>query len=308
MSRSRRLQINLNGYRNWKANEFFPPDDVEQRFEDWKADKANSKLLLYHPEEKRFLALPYLHRWHSQYRFKVGQRMDKLQEWIRDEFVHLNLNVDTKRMTPEEAMVAISDGWHRLHAWLKKRKGGKFEYLWVVEPTKKGYAHLHVLLLKSRISDFRNPDNSPFHYVVEERADKYTGTLKTWKHCPEIDRQWDSYGFGWSNWAEPCTKDSREVPRVAGYVVKYLKKQSNHRLFAAWLWWYGKRSWGMSQGATKASKSPKPPPEWDYVGSFSLDAIDLILWTDMETGRSAVSLARDILEARYARVHWELAT
>lgn len=54
------------------------------------------------------------------------------------------LTIRTGTCTPSASLTLVKDAWHRLCRELQ-RYHGRFTFAWVMERTKKGYAHLHVL-------------------------------------------------------------------------------------------------------------------------------------------------------------------
>jgi len=58
----------------------------------------------------------------------------------------LTLTLDPKKGTPEESWDRIKKAWAKFRVYLARKVGKGFQYLWVVEAQKNGYAHLHILL------------------------------------------------------------------------------------------------------------------------------------------------------------------
>jgi len=117
---------------------------------------------------------------------------------------------------PEEALAALHKmmrAWNRMHAWLtwRRRKtlrgprapwegtGRRIQYFGVVEFTKKGWPHLHIIILwREKISR---------------------------KDLTSIRKLWDKYGIGKSVKLKNKNFRRKDPRRMASYLSKYLSKE-----------------------------------------------------------------------------------
>ena len=58
----------------------------------------------------------------------------------------LTLTLDPRKGSQEESWDRIKKAWAKFRVSLTRRYGKGFQYLWVVEAQKNGYAHLHILI------------------------------------------------------------------------------------------------------------------------------------------------------------------
>lgn len=103
------------------------------------------------------------------------------------------LTVSTRRCTAAESFKVITAAWNTLRTNLK-RDYGPFSYIWVMEATQQGYAHLHLL----------------------------TSLDITQK---ELKRRW-YHATGGSHQAKA---DRMATDRASNYLTKYLAKESHER-------------------------------------------------------------------------------
>ena len=106
----------------------------------------------------------------------------------------LTLTLDPKKGTPEESWDRIKAAWAKFRVYLARKVGRGFQYLWVVEAQKNGYAHLHILI------------------------DRYVPQV--W-----IKRAWDAVGGG-----SIVHIERADVRQSGPYLAKYLSKGFNEGL------------------------------------------------------------------------------
>jgi hypothetical protein len=98
------------------------------------------------------------HRWTTLYRKKLLAKLYRLDEYIKDHPTPVTLMTlttyhdlkyregdDSPRLSIPEAFVVLKQSWKKLSMIIRKRMPGT-EYIWIVEPQKSGYPHLHVTL------------------------------------------------------------------------------------------------------------------------------------------------------------------
>jgi hypothetical protein len=176
-----------------------------------------------------------------------GQRLDPGVAWHIFKF--LTLTVDVKRFIepdryargewparPEEALRALSEvmrAWNRLHSWLRKlwrsshaagldrrakweKAGRTVPFLWVLEFTRNGWPHLHVVLLwRPQIA---------------------------WPDLQSIRRLWDKYRIGRNVGLENKNWKWQGPHALGRYLSKYLSKQ-----WASWTQGHKLRRWSSSR-------------------------------------------------------------
>lgn len=121
------------------------------------------------------------------------------------------LTVWTETCTPEESSRLITGWWGHLAKRLKRRHG-RFSYVWIMEHTQRGYAHLHLLC--------------SLHIDQQELRD-------TWEEVT---------GGSWV-----CEAESSDSERAAAYITKYCTKQSQQRLEPGYEHLQGRRFFSKSQ-------------------------------------------------------------
>ena len=105
----------------------------------------------------------------------------------------VTLTIWTKTCTPEESFKLVKASWNRLRTNLVNQYG-KFSFVWTVEQTKKGYAHLHLLM---------SLDVDP----------------------SKLSRKWQkASGGSWITKVEPV-----ESERAGTYLAKYCSQQARQR-------------------------------------------------------------------------------
>lgn len=138
---------------------------------------------------------------------QIGQAVE------RYELRHFwTLTVWTETCTAVESFEHVQASWNRLRTTLTKHYG-KFSYVWTVEATKQGYAHLHLLT-----------------------------TLKISRG--ELSRRWREASRG------SFIVDVQPIhsTRAANYLAKYCVQQATLRQDPAWAQLAGKRMFSKSRG------------------------------------------------------------
>jgi hypothetical protein len=121
------------------------------------------------------------------------------------------LTVWTESCTAVESFRLVSVAWNVVRTDLVKAHG-RFPYVWTVEPTKRGYAHLHLLT-----------------GLAVDRA--------------ELSRRWKAATGG--SWVVDVQASAGE--RAANYLAKYVTKQATMRRDPEWQELQGKRAFSKSR-------------------------------------------------------------
>lgn len=98
------------------------------------------------------------HRWTRAYRNKLLAKLYLLDEYIKENPSAVTLltlttfhdlkyrpNDTTPRLSIPEAFQVLKQSWKKLSMIIRKQMPGT-EYIWIVEPQKSGYPHLHIVL------------------------------------------------------------------------------------------------------------------------------------------------------------------
>lgn len=137
------LGLDKNKYEDWHPADGLP--------EWWgTSDSACGKWCVYKSDEYTTTYVPVLcKQWSCDvcgfYRkaWLVRNVVRAMEEHKLTRFWVLTLQANTR--TPEQSHEDVRGAWHKLHDRLVKRYG-HFEYVWTVESTKRGIAHLNLLV------------------------------------------------------------------------------------------------------------------------------------------------------------------
>ena len=125
-------------------------DTLEDLFSQYLDAIDSATIILKHKEDDRFLLVGYNTRFNSQRRRKkLLARYDHAWQYASRHYkngVFLTLTTDPSRFSSiYESTMAISWAWNSFMSWLQKRIGRRPPYIKVLEFTKKGLPHLHVV-------------------------------------------------------------------------------------------------------------------------------------------------------------------
>lgn len=162
----------------------------------------------------------YPHRWKDNYRKAIISKFYQLDEWFKEHKPVVTMitfttyhdwrkpYIDKKGVyhpalrvrdgySIERSFELLTDGWQKMRKVLR-RCLGKFSYLWVLEPTKMGYPHMHLLV---------------FCAVPKDVQDK-------------IKHMWsDCYGIAGKDYGVDFTvKQIDGIESIRNYLMKYLEK------------------------------------------------------------------------------------
>lgn len=225
------------------------------------------------------MRVPYTTRWSLGYIADMRERMERVADWIvsnGDPCIHMVLTAPGTGMTPQESVVKMSGHWRRLHEWLCRRAGRRFDYVWCVEPQERGHMHLHVIIVGATLQGlglgyrtWTSWDRRKKRIVRRHMSDQiseYSAKRKWGKvvHCEPI---------------LPTARDHNAIDRACAYVTKYITKQSKDEVFASMLWWadghprHRRRTVGMSRTVSRVSSLARPPStdRWTFLGAYPLN-------------------------------------
>lgn len=139
------------------------------------------------------------------------------------------LPIDTKSCTGPESFALVTRAWHALCKALQKVYG-RFSFVWTVEATKRGYAHLHVLT-----------------------------TLRVSAH--ELHDRWHTASSG-SYMVKALPVNDK---RVANYLAKYCVQQATLRRQPGWESLKGRRLFSKSRDVQFEPFTPEGDGSWQVV-------------------------------------------
>lgn len=201
--------------------------------------------------------IPYVHRWTALYKSSVIARFYQLEQWLKenpcDVITMLTLTTYhgyNKFGEPSEISHAtIEDGFNLLKhgadgksGWDTLRKTIRmkgYQYVWVMEPHKTGYPHIHVVI---------------FGKVSEKDQER-------------IKRLWHKYGCGsYEHGAQFSEKKgSDSIKSIRNYLMKYMIKAwrdstwtTAQLVFNALVWDNHWRLWGASGSISDVMQKGAP--------------------------------------------------
>jgi len=210
---------------------------LEYYFERWRKDYRKKYVHLVRGDTHVFIK--QYSRFDEDYRRFLRRKLRLLNFMLWD--LKIELTVDPKKcMRYVDGFYLLQKGWNRLNSWLKRRFGD-FEYFKVLEITKAGRPHFHVL-----ISGIK------------------------WIDQDELSRLWDSYGCGRVVYVKRVFR--RNNLKMCAYVMKYVNKtlRNGDRLFSAVLFASNKRLFSMSKGCQNiinVGKLPRMKKGFEFAGS-----------------------------------------
>lgn len=184
-------------------------------------------------------------RFDEDYRQFLRRKLRLLNNVLWD--LKIELTVDPKKcMRYCDEFFLLSKGWNRLNSWLKRRFG-EFLYFKVLEITRAGRPHFHVLISGVK-----------------------------WIDQKELSDLWDSYGCGKIVYIKRVS--GRNNLKMCAYVLKYVNKtlKEENKRFSAVLFASNKRLFSMSKGCQNmlsVGRKPKIKKGFEYVGSVREEAV-----------------------------------
>jgi len=177
--------------------------DVVNAFKGFLQETESAKLsmLLRHKDTLHIkkIEMEVLTRWKKAYKNRVLARFYKLNDYLKESGTDYTFCTFTTRqdMTLEEQYEFIKAKFRKLRDVMRKEIG-KFDYVWVTEAHKTGYAHIHMLAFCII------PDKMQEHYK------------ELWQNKYEAG---DKKGMDFSTSA-----DKGQLRSVKNYIMKYISK------------------------------------------------------------------------------------
>lgn len=192
--------------------------------------------------------LPYIHRWTPVYKKMVLAKFYILEAWLKEHpqkvitmltlttahgYNRFGQKSKTNDITIPDCFDLLKNGWSKLRKNIVNRG---FDYVWILEPHRTGYPHIHVCI---------------FGAVTE-------------KDQNQIKKLWCGYGCGsieqGAQFSEKAGADS--IKSIRNYLMKYMIKAwsdsdwtTAQLVFNALVWANKWRLWGSSKKITKVMSS-----------------------------------------------------
>lgn len=244
--------------KNFQAvlKQFDENEKVKDRFTQYLKENENGVIRLdgYNQETEDFevLYLPILHRWKKEYKKRVLAKTYKINDWYKKNKQPVTLITFTTRqqgLKIPDQIDLLKDSFNKIKKIMNKLFG-RFPYIWVMEPHKSGYAHIHMLYFGKRLSK-NNKDR----------------IKDLWEKKYNAGTQLD---FAYS-------KTQRSLNNAGGYVFKYIAKtldfdllkdrETGYYMLSSWVremskrdtHYRGVRFWGASKDITAAMQADYEP-------------------------------------------------
>ena len=240
----------IDGLTGGPARENLDLEIVERHYDNWRARYHSSYIHLEGREKHLFLKA--VCRFDPSYRAVLKKRMLAMTfvKWA----VKLEITLDPKGFySLYDEFKFLPKLWNVVRVWLE-RNYGKFEFLRILETTKKGRPHLHILVVfhdekvNSWFRAMRRKDK-------ESRFQSFYGEFKS-----EVLKN----KGGWV-WVRPV----KGKLNLVSYAMKYVNKSINveNKRYSALLFASNTRIFGLSRGLAVYDNRPKRPKAgYEYQG------------------------------------------
>jgi len=202
-------------------------EDLANRYISYNYDR---KMVLENDNTGDKLVLPYTHRFHHSYLSKINKKLDKIRK-SRVSGVHIVLTTNPANFTNLiEATKNIKKSWNKLATYLRK-KWGRLNYLCVCEMTHTTdfLPHLHIIIWGKHHWSKKAP-------LIPQK---------------KLSDLWQKYGQGQVVFIRSFTVN------IAGYLMKYIRKQQKDITYGALLWAMKCRTFSISQNLNEILKEEK---------------------------------------------------
>ncbi len=179
--------------------------------------------------------MPYIHRWKEEYKKRLLAKFYKLDEWFASHNLDATFFTFTTRQEDfpfkADQYTFLKENFQSIRDNMRKMKG-KFPYIWVAEPHRSGYAHIHMLAFTAFTYDEKET-------VKRLWCDKYNAGVREALDIQDI-KAVDDFG-------EHKKTGSHVLQSPKNYILKYLKKTFNDEtdlsyfLFSATAWYMGQK-------------------------------------------------------------------
>lgn len=233
---------------------------VVMHFQHWLDHYHNRFVHLTSPE--RDLFLKSISRFSAEYKRSLKSRMKKMKDiqWA----VKLEITLDPKNFLGlYDQFIFLPKLWNTINRWLK-RTYGKFEFLRIMEITKKGRPHLHILIA------FHDPQWQKYFRSMRRRDKKRRFQAFYGEFKDVVNRN-----NGGHVWVKPI----KGSLKLVNYVLKYVNKtisiyednqvSDQNLIFGALLFASNRRLFSVSRGLRVFSNPKKKKQNFTFVGCVS---------------------------------------
>lgn len=277
---------------------------------------------------------PYLNRWTTEYKNRLLAKLGQLDTWYQENRTATTMITFTTRqdgLSYDSQYELLQNSYRKLRELLTKRFG-KFNYFWILEPHKSGYAHMHFMYF-GRLSDsVYLYQGKKYKTSISDAKGFYRQVVQKGKLLIEgdkdyITRLWNEKyragGYARSVQFE-FKKAQRHLQSVRNYLMKYVKKSLRDGLtdgalrFASVAWWMGRnpkktgiRFWGCSRFLSQVMKKPldydAPLIHWMRVqmSGGSMDGA-LTLWASDDLEDQHLRLLDEARTAHFKSISFDL--
>lgn len=204
--------------------QFDSPSSFLSDFLERKIRLYEDQALIIHSEESGFVPIGLKCRGMASYNAQVGHRFEDVKNYMEAKnkpATHCRLSPwAPEGVSPLDSLVAMEGIVNNFVAFVQRKLGFRPEYLWAIEPTKRGHCHIHILFIG-------------MNYLMDKK---------------KIDRWFEAQGLGNKSgvWIENL-RDSKDAARkVLGYLIKYVSKPATDKCWSGLLSLTRRREWGMS--------------------------------------------------------------
>lgn len=237
---------------------------VVTHFQHWLDRYHDTHVYLSNGEKDLFLKS--INRFTADYRQSLKRRMHRMRDI--DWSVKIELTLDPKKfMGLYDQFIFLPRLWNVINTWLK-RTFGKFEFLRIMEITKKGRPHLHILLA------FYDPKWQKY-FKAMSRRDKQRRFQAFYGELRAVSTR----NNGGHIWVKPI----QGKIRLVNYVMKYVNKsisvrnvsEANYqdRVYGALLFATNRRLFSVSRGLRIFAKPKKASQGFKYMGCIPSHAL-----------------------------------
>jgi len=224
----------------------------------WREKYKDKFIHLQHLEKNDHLFFRSISRFDEGYKRSLKSRMSRMKNIKWD--VKLEITLDPKKFLGlYDQFIFLPKLWNIVNVWLK-RNYGKFGFLRILEITKKGRPHLHILVA------FYDKKVSKFFRSINKRDKKRRFQAFYGEFKDVVNRNNGGYV-----WVKPC----RGSIRLTNYVLKYVNKSisGENKKYSALLFATNRRLFSVSSDLRVFAKPKKERVGYEYVGCVPISKL-----------------------------------
>lgn len=195
---------------------------------DLKVRKAERRHLILHEKtENEYHAVKPVVRGTEKYKRKISDKINVLKEYLDENPQPATLLTLSPRNdgNPVEGLRQLKGVPNDIVAYIRQLRGwfDIDKYYWTLEPTERGYPHIHMLILGVNLESTLNPHET-------------------------VGKWWAKHGYGESQGVDVEGLNAHESKEgVAAYMVKYLNKNIENDWFNGMIFLAGSRTLQFSE-------------------------------------------------------------